>query len=351
MSERLIITTHRPKAQQDLLHLLVARRGVYGVHAFSSATAWPEAAAGGLNHAVLDRQPAGLTCWIIEQPRVDDLATKLRQIRPGAILHAPLLGLPASASPLEEYQAVVNGTLIWLEAVRQACPQVPFIHLSSSLVYGDRADTIAREERGDRFEFTDPAYVPGLTEAFPIEGSTHSLLGAAAVAADVLAQEYARSYHLPVMCLRVDSLCDPGNGPEDRRDVLSQMIHCCLTGTEFIIHGHRGRQVREIVSSRDLATLIEAVIQEPHAGEIYNVGGGPTGSASLEEMMHQVDALTGKVLWRTYRDYPQPGEPACYYGNPRHLRYHFPKWKARESWKEVASRAAEAQMNLPLDPM
>ena len=340
---RLVITSHRPVAGQELIHSFVEWHGVWGVHAFSPASAWPVADAGGLNQALLNRQPAGLTCCIIDQPRIADLVKLLRTINPGAIVHAPLLGLPASSPPLEDYQAVVNGTLSWLEAARQACPATPFIYISSTQVYGDRANTIAMEERADRLEFTDPAYVDGLTEDFPLEGSTHSLLGAAAVAADVLAQEFARSFHLPVCCLRVDSLCDPGNGREDRRDILSQIAHCCLTGTEYVVHGDRGRQVREIISAWDVAMLIEAIVQEPRPGEIYNVGGGRPNTCSIEEAMQWIETVAGKPLHRNYSEIPSLGEPRCYYSNSRRLRDHYPKWQATEPWKKVARRVVEAQ--------
>jgi CDP-paratose 2-epimerase len=342
-SKILLVTTHRPATHLELLHFFVERYGPYGVNAFSSSRAWPAAENGGLNHAILDRQPPGLTCHIVDHPGVAELVQKLHKVGPSVILHTPLLGLSASSSPLEDYQGVVNGTLVWLEAARQACPRVPFLHLSSSLVYGDRSDTIAMQENGNRFEYADSAYVKGLTEAFPIEGSTHSLLGAAAVAADVLAQEYARSYHLPVCCLRVDSICDPSNGMQDRRDVLSQMAHCCVTGTEYVVHGHQGRQVREVLSIRDLATLVEALAQESHPGEIYNVGGGRLGSCSIEEMMQWIEIVAKKPLRCTYRDLPLPGEPACYYSDTRHLRAHLPGWSISEPWKDLALRAVETQ--------
>jgi len=343
MSQRLVVTSHRPRAGQELLHAFVERHGVWGVHAFSSASDWPAMDTGGLNHAVLDRQAPGLTCCIIDQPCVADLVKILRTIQPGAILHAPLLGIPAADPTIEDYQAVVNGTLCWLEAARQACPTVPFIHVSSSQVYGDRANTIAMEERGRRLEFADPAYTAGITKYFPVEGSTHSLLGAAAVAADVLAQEYERSFHLPVCCLRVDSFCDPGNGVEDRRDVLSQIAHCCLTGTEYVIQGDQGRQVREVVSARDLGMLIEAIIREPRGGEIYNVGGGKPSSCSIDEAMLWIETVAGKSLRRKYSVVPPLGEPHCYYSDVRHLRDHYPEWEVTETWKELARRVVEAQ--------
>jgi len=343
MDKRLVITSHRPTAGQELLHAFVERHGSWGVHAFSSANAWPAADTGGVNHAVLDRQAAGLTCCIIDQPRVEELVRQLRHIQPGAILHAPLLGLPASGSPLADYQAVVNGTLCWLEAARQACPTVPFIHVSSSQVYGDRANTIFMEVRGGRWEFTDPAYVEGLTEHFPIEGSTHTLLGAAAVAADVLAQEFERSFFLPVCCLRVDAVGDPGNGTEDRRDFLSQIVHGCLTGTEYVVQGEEGCQVREIISARDLAALVEAIIQEPRHGEIFNVGGGRAGSCSIHEVMEWIETVAEKKLRRKNDEFLPLGEPRCYYSNLRHLRDHYPQWRMTESWQELARRVVKAQ--------
>ncbi len=343
MPERLVITSHRPSGGQELVQSLVEWHGVWGVHAFSLTNAWPAVQGGGFNQAVLNQQPAGLTCWVIEELSVAELVKLLGKVNPGIIVHAPLLGLPAESSSLDDYRTVVNGTLTWLEAARQACPAVPFIHISSSMVYGDRANTIAMEAQGNRVEFTAPAYLDGLTEYFPIEGSTHSLLGAAAVAADVLAQEYARSFHLPVHCLRIDSLCDPGNGREDRRDVLSQIVHCCLTDTEYLIQGDGGRQVREIISARDVALLIEDIILDPHPGEIYNVGGGCSSTCSILEAIQWIETVAGKRLRTRYSDIPPLGEPRCYYSDARCLREHYPAWQVTESWKDLVRRIVKTQ--------
>jgi len=316
------------------------------VHAFSSASAWPGTKDGALNHAILDRQAPGLTCCVIGEPRVAELVKLLEKTTPGSIVHAPLLGLPASSSPVEEYQAVVNGTLAWLEAARQVCPKVPFIHISSTQVYGDRADTIAMEARGHRMEFVDPTYFKGIQENFPIEGSNHSLAGAAAVAVDVLAQEFARSYHMPICCLRVDSICDPGNGLEDRRDFLSQIVHCCLTGTEYVVRGEEGRQVREVISVRDMALLIEEIIENPKVDEIYNVGGGKPGSCSIEEAIQWIETVAKKKVRRSYSSTLPLGEPRCYYSDSRHVEEHYPKWKITETWKALAQRVVETQASL-----
>ena len=339
MPEQLVITSHRPLAGQELLRYFVERN--YRVRACSPSSAWPAAEGGQLNRELINRHPASLTCCMIDQPRIETLVQVLHTLEPAAIIHAPLWGLPVSAFPLAAYESVVTGTLHWLEAARQVYPRVPFIYLSSTQVYGDRSDTIIRDETETRFDFKDPAYLKGLTEAFPIEGSTHSLWGAAAVAADVLVQEYARSHHLPTCCLRIDSLCDPGNGTEDRRDLLSLIAHACLTGTEYLI----SKQVREIVSARDVAVLIEAFIRNPRPGEIYNVGGGKSETCSVLEAGQWIEELTGKSLPRKHSALPPLGEPCCHYSDGRHLHEHFPQWKVTESWKKLAQRVVETQRN------
>jgi CDP-paratose 2-epimerase len=339
-----VLTSHRPAAGQELVRSLVESVGTWGVNAFSLASAWPAGADGGRNQAVIDHLAPGMTCCVINEPRVDHLVKILGKLNPGVIVHAPLLGLAENPQPVDEYRSVVNGTLTWLEAARLACPEALFIHISSTLVYGDRADTIAIEERAKRLEFSDPNYADGLNEDFPTEGSTHSLFGAAAVAADVLAQEYSRSLYLPVCCLRVDAVCDPGNGAADRRDVLSQIAHCCATGAEYVVRGNRGRQVREILGAADLAALVAAIIRQPRPGSIYNVGGGKTGSCSIEEAMDWIETVANRRLRRTYSKTPPMGEPCCYFSDTTRLREDYPDWQPLEPWKILARRAVEAQL-------
>jgi len=43
----------------------------------------------------------------------------------------------AAARPFDDFDVNAGGTLNLLEAARRACPEAPFIHLSTNKVYGD----------------------------------------------------------------------------------------------------------------------------------------------------------------------------------------------------------------------
>ena len=98
----------------------------------------------------------------------------------------------AAAIPFDDFDTNAVGTLNMLEAARRACPDSPFVHMSTNKVYGDRPNTIALNELDTRWDYADPNYEHGITETFSIDQSKHSLFGASKVAADVMVQEYGR---------------------------------------------------------------------------------------------------------------------------------------------------------------
>ncbi len=90
----------------------------------------------------------------------------------------------AAAIPFDDFDTNAVGTLNLLEAARQACPESPFIHMSTNKVYGDAPNTIPAEGTGRRAGITPiPAYAHGIPETFTIDQSKHSLFGASKVAA------------------------------------------------------------------------------------------------------------------------------------------------------------------------
>jgi hypothetical protein len=47
------------------------------------------------------------------------------------------------------------------------------------------------------------------------------------------------------------------------------------------IYGYKGKQVRDNIHSHDVACFIEAFIQNPRSGEVYNLGGGKNNTCSI----------------------------------------------------------------------
>src|SRR6476620_8495280 len=115
-------------------------------------------------------------------------------VKPDAIVHTAAQPSHdrAAAIPFDDFDTNAVGTFNLLEAARRACPEAPFVHMSTNKVYGDLPNTIALRELSTRWEYDDPAFANGIPETFSIDQSTHSIFGASKVAADVMVQEYGR---------------------------------------------------------------------------------------------------------------------------------------------------------------
>jgi len=120
--------------------------------------------------------------------------TLLRELKPAVIVHTAAQPSHdrAAGIPFEDFDTNAVGTLNLLEGARQACPESPFIHMSTNKVYGDAPNRIALKELATRWDYDDPDYAQGIPETFTIDQSTHSLFGASKVASDILVQEYGR---------------------------------------------------------------------------------------------------------------------------------------------------------------
>src|SRR5581483_1883093 len=77
----------------------------------------------------------------------------VRQLRPSAIVHTAAQPSHdrAAAIPFDDFDTNAVGTLNFLEAARQACPESPFVHMSTNKVYGDAPNAIPLRELETRW--------------------------------------------------------------------------------------------------------------------------------------------------------------------------------------------------------
>jgi CDP-paratose 2-epimerase len=252
----------------------------------------------------------------------------VKQVRPDAIVHTASQPSHdrAAAIPFDDFDTNATGTLNFLEAARQACPESPFVHMSTNKVYGDAPNRLALVERATRWDYADPSYAHGIPETFTIDQSMHSLFGASKAAADLLVQEYGRYFNLPACCLRGGCLTGPNHSGVELHGFLSYLVKCNLEGREYRIFGYQGKQVRDNIHSLDVARFIAAFIAAPRAGEVYNLGGGKANSCSILEAFRMTEQLTGRQQVHTYVDQPRAGDHICYYSDLRKMRAHYPAW-------------------------
>jgi CDP-paratose 2-epimerase len=273
----------------------------------------------------------------------------LKSVRPGIIVHTAAQPSHdrAAAIPYDDFDTNAVGTLNLLEAARQACPESPFVHLSTNKVYGDAPNKIALRELETRWDYADPNFVNGISETFTIDQSKHSLFGASKVAADVMVQEYGRYFNLPTCCLRGGCLTGPNHSGVELHGFLSYLVKCNLEGREYKIFGYKGKQVRDNIHALDVARFIAAFVAGPRAGEVYNLGGGKANSTSILEAFKTTEKFTGKAQVFTYVEQNRAGDHICYYSDLRKMHAHYPSWSITKSLEQTIQEIVEAWQRRP----
>ena len=263
------------------------------------------------------------------------------RLKPDAIVHTaaqPSHDLAASR-PFDDFDVNAVGTLNLLEAARQACPESPFVHMSTNKVYGDAPNEIALKELGTRWDYADPLYENGIAESFRIDQSKHSLFGASKVAADVVVQEYGRYFGMATCCLRGGCLTGPNHSGVELHGFLSYLIRCNLEEKTYRIYGYKGKQVRDNIHSYDVVEFISRFIESPRSGEVYNIGGGRENSISILEAFALISDISGKAMKYEYLDQNRQGDHICYISNLEKLKEHFPGWSItkdlRTTFREI----------------
>ena len=268
----------------------------------------------------------------------------IKTIKPNVIVHTAAQPSHdrAAAIPFDDFDTNAVGTLNMLEAARQACPESPFIHMSTNKVYGDAPNSIKLIELATRWDYDDAFYEHGIAETFTIDQSKHSLFGASKVAADVMVQEYGRYFNMPTCALRGGCLTGPNHTGVELHGFLSYLVKCNLEGKKYTVFGYKGKQVRDNVHSYDIARFMEAFIQAPKAGEVYNLGGGKNNTCSILEAFKITEQFTGKSQVYEYVDQNRSGDHICYYSDLRKMTTHYPTWDITISLGETIGQIVES---------
>jgi len=261
----------------------------------------------------------------------------LRELRPHAVVHTAAQPSHdrAAAIPFDDFETNAVGTLNLLEAVRQHCPESPFVHMSTNKVYGDRPNLIPLLETDSRWQYADTGFSEGITEDFPIDQSKHSLFGASKVAADIMVQEYGRYFGIPTCCLRGGCLTGPNHAGVELHGFLSYLIKCNLEGRQYNVFGYKGKQVRDNIHSEDVVRFIDQFIAMPRVAEVYNIGGGPANSISILEAFRLAESVTGMPMKWEYVDQNRQGDHICYISNLAKMRSHYPQWDITKGLEET----------------
>ena len=256
------------------------------------------------------------------------IAEAVREIAPDAIIHTaaqPSHDLAASR-PFDDFDVNAVGTLNLLEAARAACPESPFVHMSTNKVYGDAPNRLNLVEKELRWDYADPEYANGIRETFSIDQSMHSLFGASKAAADLLVQEYGRYFQMPTCCLRGGCLTGPNHSGVELHGFLSYLIRCNLEKKRYRIFGYGGKQVRDNIHSYDVVQFMDRFIRDPRCAAVYNIGGGRENSVSILEAFALIQGISGIKMSYEYVDQSRKGDHICYISDLSRMKEDYPGW-------------------------
>jgi CDP-paratose 2-epimerase len=295
---------------------------------------------------VLRRLSAEISGYMHHPVDIRDRGTILRlmvELKPSVIIHAAAQPSHdrAASIPFEDFEVNAVGTLNLLEAARQACPDSPFIHMSTNKVYGDAPNQVPLREFETRWDFDDPELANGIPETFSIDHSTHSLFGASKAASDLMVQEYGRYFGIPTCCLRGGCLTGPNHAGVELHGFLSYLIKCNLRGREYKVYGYKGKQIRDNIHSEDVASFMYEFYKAPRIAEVYNLGGGKDNACSIIEAFRIIEEITGRPMNSQYLEQNRIGDHICYYSDLRKMKSHYPAWTITKDlgqiFKEIAS--------------
>lgn len=296
------------------------------------------------NQARLEEELADFEHHELDIRDRDGVIALIDRLRPGVIVHAAAQPSHdrAAAIPFDDFDTNAVGTLNLLEAARRACPDSPFVLLSTNKVYGDAPNSIPLKELETRWDYADSQYEHGISETFTIDQSKHSLFGASKVAADVMTQEYGRYFNMPTAILRGGCLTGPNHSGVELHGFLSYLVRCNMEGKEYKIFGYKGKQVRDNIHSLDVARFIAAFVDAPRVAEVYNLGGGKPNSTSILEAFKIAESFTGKPQKYSYVAENRIGDHICYYSDLRKMRAHYPNWDITKSLQQTIGEIVQS---------
>lgn len=204
---------------------------------------------------------------------------------PDVIIHlASQTGvMPSIEDPIHDFNVNVGGTLKILEFARKQkkIPQVIFA--STNKVYGEVP--------------TRP-----INETQPV--SFCSPYGCSKGAADQYVMEYYRTFNVPSVVLRMS--CIYGDRQLGTEKENGWVCHFARNiDKEITIYGS-GEQVRDILYIDDYVDLIDRLVKQKTAGEVFNIGGGIQNIVSVNGIVKKLGNKKVKYAER------RPADQDCY---------------------------------------
>lgn len=197
------------------------------------------------------------------------------------------------ANPLHDFEVNGRGTLNLLEEIRRLDNPPGVVFTSTNKVYGG-LDDLRLQMNGERYEPVDlDLRERGISEQRALD--FHSPYGCSKGAAEQYVLDYARSYGLPALVFRMSCIYGPHQMGNEDQGWVAHFLLRALQDEPLTIYGD-GCQVRDILFVGDLveAFLLAETNLKRLSGQAFNIGGGPSNTISLMELIDRMGYLLGE---------------------------------------------------------
>jgi UDP-glucose 4-epimerase len=187
--------------------------------------------------------------------RDKDIVNKLVKDVDAVIHTAAQLNIKRSLeNPILDADINIMGTLNLLDAARKNKNISKFVYLSSSVVYGN------------------PEYLP-IDENHPL--NPVSAYGLSKLTGEKYCFLFNKVFGLPIVCVRPFNIYGSREDPKSSYvSIVCKFTDMVRNNKPLIIYGD-GKQMRDLVHVKDVASFIEIVLEKPEtAGVVYNLGSG-----------------------------------------------------------------------------
>ncbi len=197
------------------------------------------------------------------------------------------------ADPRSDFEVNALGTFNVLEAVRVAAGGGPAVlYSSTNKVYG-HLDHVEVVERDGRYAYADLPF--GVDEREPLD--FHSPYGCSKGAGDQYVRDYARIYGLKTITFRQSCIFGTRQFGIEDQGWVAWFCLAATRGQPFTIFGD-GKQIRDTLWVDDLIDAYQSALDRADdlKGEVFNIGGGPSNTLSLLELVATLGRHFGRDL-------------------------------------------------------
>jgi len=225
-------------------------------------------------------------------------------------------GVPTSISdPRRDFDINTVGTFNMLEYARNYGSRV--CYASSNKVYPLHTGWF---KEGKRWIWSNPDHH---RYGFPVTAcdnqGSRTPYGASKFAGDILCQEYYHIYGVPTGVFRKSCIFGDHQFSFQDQGWLVHFIIATLKGDPIKIFGD-GNQVRDVLWVEDLVRAYDAFATSDTIDHgVWNTGGGPQFTLSLNESLDIIEDLTGKRSEISYHDW-RTSDQKCYTSDIRPLK-------------------------------